>query len=81
LISALLQLPQQFLADISILKNLHSGRKLARLFKIAESLGPLSDLLMMLWFGVRVFLYGANPGSAPDPVKRLINELVVRFCR
>jgi hypothetical protein len=57
------------LADLSILKNPYSGRKLARLFKIAESREALSDLLMMLWFGVRVFLYGANPGSASDPVE------------
>ena len=35
-----------------------------------EARGAFSDLLMMLWFGVRVFLYGANPGSAPDPVKK-----------
>jgi hypothetical protein len=37
--------------------------------------------VMMLWFQWRMFLYSANPGSASDPVERLMNELVVRFCR
>jgi hypothetical protein len=41
-----------------------------------EAWGALSDLLMMLWFGVRVFLYGANPGSAPDPVETLMMNLL-----
>jgi len=57
------------LADLSILKNPRSGGNWRPLQNRGEAWGALSDLLMMLWFGVRVFLYGANPGSAPDPVE------------